>query len=454
MAVLIEDNGNLLDITVSGEKHSLPKSSIELNVWDGHLIIWSFMRERYRFAYADVTTPSCASAELLRDAVADIINADTTTNEVSPLNSTTTLLNAGATFTGTWEDVSNYNTITLAVKTDQDGTYTLQFSPDGTNADSTLTRYYRTANIEPPNAFVVTRKYARVTFTNTSASNQTYLRFQVMYGSQGQLNAPLDATLSQDYDATVVRPSDFFYEVARGLRQGMAHWDIWGYNQDVDIGTEIVRSLGGTTVSRITAATTFTFVSTNANDTSAGTGAQSLVVYYLDSNRKAQIGVITMNGTTPVVSAFSGLAVNRISIYLAGSGQENAGVITCTETTGGVAVAEIRAGEGTNQTTVFYNQASTTMLVNGVEINIIKPTGGTAPKVTIKGWVFSFVSNCKYLVYSETQDTAVSQDFHGNLGHPFPIGEKSIFWFEATTDQNNTQVSIRYSLIESKSVTA
>lgn len=84
MSVLIEDNGNLLDITVAGEKHSLPKSSIELNVWDGHLIIWSFMRERYRFAYGDVTSPSCASAELLRDAVSVYLN-NQEVNLVSPL---------------------------------------------------------------------------------------------------------------------------------------------------------------------------------------------------------------------------------------------------------------------------------------------------------------------------------------------------------------------------------
>ncbi len=104
MAILIEDNGNLLDITVSGEKHSLPKSSIELNVWDGHLIIWSFMRERYRFAYADVTTPSCASAELLRDAVSDIINninirniiPKTAFGEISIAKNTAFVQNTGA----------------------------------------------------------------------------------------------------------------------------------------------------------------------------------------------------------------------------------------------------------------------------------------------------------------------------------------------------------------------
>ncbi len=369
-------------------------------------------------------------------------------------NSSTSPLNASAVFTGTWLDVSAYSEVVVSVATDQNGTYTIQFSPDGTNADSTLTRYYRTSNINPPQPFTVTRKYMRVTFTNTSASNQTYLRLQTLVGSQVLLNTPVDSTMAQSYAAISVRPTDYHYEVALGLRQGASHWDIWGNNTDIDIGTEIVRSLAGTTPSTITAATTFTFVSSSANDTSAGTGARSLVVYYLDSNRVAQIGVVTLNGTTPVVSAFSGLAINRISIYLAGSGQTNAGTITCTETTGGVAVAEIRVGEGTNQSTVFYSQVSSTILINGVEINIIKPSGGTAPIVTIKGWVFSFVSNAKYLVYSETQDTSVSQDFHGNIGHPFPVGEKSIFWFEATTDQNNTQVSIRYSLIENKLASA
>lgn len=374
--------------------------------------------------------------------------------KVSTDNSTDILLNAAEVFTGTWENVSMYESVSVTVETDQDGTYTVQFSPDGTNADSTLTRYYRTANINAPQPFAVTRKYMRVTFTNTSANNQTYLRIQTMLGDVGILNIPIDSTMAQNYAAISVRPTNYFYEVALGLRQGVSHWDIWGNNNDIDIGTEIVRTLAGTTVSTITASTTFTFVSTSTNDTSAGTGAQSLVVYYLDSNRKSQVGVVTLNGTTPVVSAFSGLAINRISIYISGSGKTNEGTITCTETTGAVAVAEIRIGEGTNQSTVFYGQAGATLLINGMEVNIIKPTGGASPIVTLKGWVFSFVSNSKYLVYSKTIDTSVLQNFEGNMGHPFPVGEKSIFWFEATTDQNNTQVSIRYSLLEIKMANA
>ena len=38
-------------------------------------------------------------------------------------NSTATLLNAGVTFTGEWMDVSAYDSISIAVKTDQNDTF-------------------------------------------------------------------------------------------------------------------------------------------------------------------------------------------------------------------------------------------------------------------------------------------------------------------------------------------
>jgi len=381
---------------------------------------------------------------------------NTPSNTISTLNSRDTYIRSGVTFTGTAEDVSKYGSVIVAVKTDQDGTYTVEFSTDGTNWDSVLTNYYRTTNVEPPHRYTITRKYFRIVFTNTSAVDQTYLRLQVTFGDKTDLNAPLDSVIAPDFDSVSVRPSSYNHEVALALRNGKTHWDIWGYNADVDTGTEVVRSSGGTTVALTTVPTTYTFVSTSANDTSGGTGANSLVVYYIDDDRKAQIGVITMNGTTPVVSAFTGLGINRISIYLAGSGQKNAGVITCTETTGGANVAQMPLNAGTNQTTVFYTQENyTTLITPEIFINLVKASGGgTAPIVIIKGWVFSFVSNAYYEVFSITLDSSVIQYGMPRIGDPFPIGEKSVFWFEATTDQNNTTVSIRYSLTESRDINA
>lgn len=269
---------------------------------------------------------------------------------VNAENSTSTLLTAGSVFTGTWVDVSSYSDLSVGVKTDQNGTYSVQFSPDGSNIDSTLTRYYRTTQIEPPHSFEITRKYARIVFTNTSASDQTYLRLQTMLGNRGQLNIPLDANMSQDYDSTSVRPTKFEYEVALGRRQGYTTWNKFGVNTDLDVGTEVIANFGGT-FTPMTTARTLSIVSTSASDDGdpAGVGARSLVIYGVDANYVSQTVVITLNGTTPVVTAETWLGVNRVAIYLAGSSLGNVGTITITATTDNTTQARLDPGEGTTQ---------------------------------------------------------------------------------------------------------
>jgi len=376
-------------------------------------------------------------------------------NLVNSTNSTSTPLNAGATYTGSWVDVSAYDSITIAVKTDQNGTYTVQFSTNGSDADSTLTRYYRTTQIEPPHRFTITRKYARVTFTNTSASNQTYIRLQTMTGGQSDLNIPLDATMSQDYDSRSVRPTDYRYEVALGRRQGATTWNKFGYNGDVDIGTEVIAAFGGT-FTPLTTASTLTIVSSSANDdgSPAGTGANSLVIYGVDANRVSQTEVVVLNGTTNVVTSTTWLGINRASIYLAGSGLANAGLITITATTGGSTQATIPVGEGSTQQAIFFTQADHQFLSDTLKLNAEKTGGGSSPKVRFKGWVFSAVSNAKYLVFNQLMDTSVENSSTFTPSQPFIIGEKSCLWFEATTDTNDTYTSCRFSGIEVRDVDA
>ena len=374
---------------------------------------------------------------------------------VDSSNSSDTPLSSGQVFTGEWVDVSRFSSITLAVKTDQNGTYTLQLSPDGVNADSTLTRYYRTNQIEPPHRFARTRKYARVTFTNTSSSNQTYFRFQTILGENSQLNIPIDANVSQDYDAMVVRPTNYNYEAALGRRQGATTWNKFGYNNDIDIGTETVWAYGGT-FTRIDTASTFTVVSSSANDVlTSGTGAWNVIIYYIDSNRLAQTVVVPLNGLTPVVTAISGLGINRVAIYNSGSSDVNEGNITVTATTGGSVQAYIPAGEGTTQQCIFFTQDSHQFLADWLHININRISGGGgSPRVTIKGWVYSYVSTAKYLVFQKTIDTTVENTSDIHPSQPFVVGEKSILYFEATTDTNNTVVNLRFSGQEIRDVDA
>ncbi len=375
---------------------------------------------------------------------------------VSEANSTTTPLASGATFTGTWTDALKYPSVIVSTRTDQNGTWTVQFSPDGVNVDSTLTRYYHTDHIEVPHRFTMTRRYFRVTFTNTSASDQTYIRLQTILGPQEELNIPVDAVMAQDYDATSVRPTNFIYEVALGRRQGATTWNKWGYNADIDTASEETIWSPGGRITPLTTASTLTVVSSSANDDGdpAGTGARSIIVYGIDANRLSQTEVVTLNGTTNVVTSTTWLGINRIAIYLAGSLGVNDGTITATATTGGSTQAQIPAGQGSSQQAVFFTQANHQALADWLLINVNKIAGGTQPVVTIKAWVYSLVSGSRYEVFRHVIDTAVENSVELKPSQPFIIGEKSLLEFTATTDTNNTVASIRFSIIEFRDVDA
>jgi len=366
-------------------------------------------------------------------------------NRISTLNSTSTLLNAAAVFTGTGEDVSQYNSVVVAVNTDQDGTYTVQFSNDNTNWDSTLTRYYRTAQIEPPHRFTITRKYCRVVFTNTAVSNQTYLRLQTTFGEKTDLNAPLDSTLAQDYDATVVRPTEFHTEVALGRRQGSTTWNMFGYNLDIDIGTEAIQPWGGAFAFNTTGET-ISIVSTSAADDDGGTGVNSIVVYGVDANWNTQTVVYTMNGITPVVSAESWIGINRIAVFLSGSGRTNAGAITITGVTTSQTKGQIPLGIGVSQQLFFYVPDNHQFLVEWMHFDALKVSGGGGnPEITYLGQVYSTVNNTIQEVYRGKIDVALNNNVDVNTPIPLPISEKAILYFTATTDTNNTSVSGRFS---------
>ena len=368
---------------------------------------------------------------------------------VSTDNSTTSTLSSGSIYTGTWEDCSNFRSVTVAVKTDLDGTYTIQFSPDGTNVDSTLTRYYRTSQIEPPHRFTVTRNYYRVTFTNTGLTTQTYLRLQTTLGAQGDLNAPQDSVLSQDFDATVVRPTDYHSEVALGRRQGSSTWNKFGYNSDVDAasGDEIIASWGGT-YQFLTVGETISVVSTDAADdgSPAGTGVNSIVIYGVDQNWDSQTEVVTLNGTTPVVTTTEWIGINRVAVYLSGSGMTNAGTITVTAVSSGYTMAEMPIGGGVTQQLIYFVPQKFTFLAEWLHFDALKIAGGGGnPEVTLKGQVYSAVNNTIQEVYRGHIDTTNENNLDVVPPTPFPISEKSILYFTADTDKDNTSVTGRFS---------
>lgn len=236
------------------------------------------------------------------------------------------------------------------------------------------------------------------------------------------------------------------HEVALGNVPGRVTWNKFGYNLDVDTGAdEIVASFGGT-FSRMTSADTLSIVSDSANDTGGGSGVNSILIYGIDENRDPVIrGPYTMNGLTPVVTTGeSFLGVNRLAVFLFGSGGTNAGKITVTATGAGSVQAEMPAGGGVTQQMIFHVPTSYTFLATYLYFNVNKISGGSSPRVTLKGLVYSAVNQGVQEVWREVVDTGVVNDVNVLPPEPFPITEKSILYFTASTDTNNTVVNGRF----------
>lgn len=153
-------------------------------------------------------------------------------------------------------------------------------------------------------------------------------------------------------------PSDFFLEVAKGNVPGHETRAMVG-SLPASVGAlayEDLWSEGGVMV-QPTAAETWEIVSDSAADTSAGTGARTIVVSYLDDSGNPQAALATMNGTTPVtlnsdhfrVENSNGKSGGRCVVLAVGSGTTNAGKITVRVSGGGATRTTILPGVGISE---------------------------------------------------------------------------------------------------------
>ena len=150
-----------------------------------------------------MTLPTGAATEVTLDSINTKLGQ--LVGAVSVGNTTTTPLNSGVTFTGTGEQ-NQYRDVYVSCITSHTGKLYFDFSNDGTNW-----------NVFPPNGFDLAAnvheahkalkagRYFRVRVTNTSGSNQTYLRLYTYYGEFDQLTSPLNFAPNLDSDATTTK---------------------------------------------------------------------------------------------------------------------------------------------------------------------------------------------------------------------------------------------------------
>lgn len=130
---------------------------------------------------------------------------------------------------------------------------------------------------------------------------------------------------------------DFFHDVSAGDVAAHQAISIIGDNPAVGTGAEESAWAEGGAYVFPTSASTMTVSSSDANDTSAGSGCRTILIAGLDTDYVEQQEFVTMNGQTAVTTANSYLRINAMTCFSSGASLENEGIIyigTGTVTTG------------------------------------------------------------------------------------------------------------------------
>lgn len=238
-------------------------------------------------------------------------------------------------------------------------------------------------------------------------------------------------------------------EVALGHILGEYTNNKFGYNLDIDTGTEeIIASFGGAfdpLTDIITTAQTFTIAYDNTQDGLGQAGATMLQITYLDENFKSQVAIHVLGSSGSDVTAFTGLGINRVVCIAFGSTAFNQADITITATTDTTTQAQIPAESSVTQQCIFHTQINHTFLASWLYFNALKLSGGSAPRLTIKGYSFSRVTLGRYQIYEAKMDTDISNEINLVPPEPFVLSGREVLYFTATTDTNNTEISCRFS---------
>lgn len=233
-------------------------------------------------------------------------------------NSTIIPLAGDATFTGVFLDVLRFASISVIVNTDVAGTVSLEQSSNSTDIDYTISKTMAVSSVTNTAQGVYTipinARYIRVKYVNGSAA-QGHFRLQTVIQA-----VPLVPTNP---------PYEFRNSVKRGDVQGIEYAPMAGYNPSVDDSFSILAPFAtNQEINTIAAASLLALASDNANDTSAGTGLQSLMISGLDAAGNEQAEILSLAGQTKVATANTYTAAHLLVGLSAGSGGENAGHIT------------------------------------------------------------------------------------------------------------------------------
>lgn len=267
-------------------------------------------------------------------------------NIVSTNNSSSTTLAADGVFTGTGENISEYNEIQISYRTDvlsaTDGII-LEFSKD--NATWVEYKTYTTTNniynSEYNGKFVffttnVRKKYFRVIYTNGNTAQNSF-KLTTSYKYENSKTSSSDILDFTDNVKIVRMGSDYKRDIAMGRVAYLSNYIIHGTRlQGISDTESMVSSISGTTyIWPQTARRLRIKAGGNVNDTYSGSGAWYVTILGLDSNFNEIIETLVTAGasasswTTNTFIRVNTLGVSGVGTY---SGSNEGDIIVESET--------------------------------------------------------------------------------------------------------------------------
>ena len=173
---------------------------------------------------------------------------------------------------------------------------------------------------------------------------------------------------------------DWDFLANTGQVEGVTAEYKFGFNADIDDGTvpeDIWRGGGIYTGQPVGgSAETVDVVSTDADDTAAGSGARTVAITGLDANWDLQNDTLTMNGTTAVTTTTTWFRVFRLKVLTSGASDENEGTITVNHTTTTANVfINVAPNVGQSQVAAYTVPRGFTAYITSIDANISR--GGT-----------------------------------------------------------------------------
>ena len=245
--------------------------------------------------------------------------------------------------------------------------------------------------------------------------------------------------------------TSYINEVASGNILDTRLIDKFGYNRDIDTGTEeIIASFGGAfnpLTDVIKTAQTCTITYNPGTDGAGQTGATQLIISYINESFEEQSTFHILGGTGSDITAFNCYGINRVVVYANGGAGTAVNNIDLTATTLGTIQARIPAGKSTTQQALFFTDIAKKFNLDSIIISCLKLTGGGSPRVNILGYSYSRVTDTIYNIL----DFEIDTDVDNNLvlkPNPINFQGREVIYFSATTDKDNTKVSLRFQGIQ------